>query len=606
MSESLPVAPLLIDPPASNLSLSRATKRRAIVIDLIVAVLLGVMLSTAWAANDWSKLRWLALPDTDDMMRLAQVRDWLNGQAFNNWTQYRLAPPHGVPMHWSRINDLGLAAIILAATPLVGRHQAELIAVLAYPGLLFIISIFLSARIARHLWSPEAATVAAVLAALAVPGTNLFVPGRIDHHALQTVMIELAVLAMVRGPSLRNGLAAGVALAISLVIGLETAPHVATLIAVAGLIWVACGITERRRLAGLASGMAAATLFSLAFLRPSYWSAALCDAFTPASASTALLVSVALGALAQATPYLRDWRWRFGMAVILASGAAGIVLIAFPTCLAGPYGAMDPFLQREFLAHITEAQGLLKQRPQVYSIGLGGLLMAGFSTTIWMLWRSPRIWPLLAPPAAIVIVSASITLFQVRGTYIGTLLCAPILAGLVLAARRREHGRAAALIGAWLVSAGILYGFVSATLLASKSSTVEKSASLGGECKTGDVWHQIGLYPNGVILAAADLAPYLIGGTEMATVGAGYHRNNDGIMDTYRYFLHTPKQGRPIAAKWQAKYVAFCPGDFDEMKAYTHYPTSLATLLHQNRPPPWLKRLPLRGTSLRLYRITQH
>lgn len=192
--------------------------------DALVAIALAAILSMGWAITGWSDLRHMVLPDPDDMMRLAQIRDWLGGQAMNDWTQYRMAPPGGVPMHWSRLNDLLPAGIILAATPLWGRGDAELLAILIYPGLLFALCLFLSARIARRLWGPSAAPVGAILGALAYPGTGLFVPGRIDHHALQAIVILVAVAALMRAPRRGTGMAAGVALAFSMMIGLETAP----------------------------------------------------------------------------------------------------------------------------------------------------------------------------------------------------------------------------------------------------------------------------------------------------------------------------------------------------------------------------------------------
>ena len=595
-------------PPTPPAPIERAAAaRRGMLPDLLVAFVLAALLTIAWTVQDWGRLHYLTLPDADDMMRLAQVRDWLNGQAFNDWTQYRMAPPHGAPMHWSRINDFGLAAIILAATPVVGRHGAELAAVLTYPAILFVLCLFLAARIARRLWSAEAAWVAAVIAALAYPGDKLFAPGRIDHHALQTVVIELAVLAMVRRPSLASGVGAGLAIAISLVIGLETAPHVAVLVAVMGAIWAWRGMDERVRLVGFASGIAAGTLVCLAFLRPAYWSAALCDAFTPASASAALAVAAALAAMALATPHLHDWRIRLGVGAVIGGVAVGGVLLAFPACLSGPYGAMSPFLQREFLTHIDEANGLFKQVLVTRRIAMGGLMAAGVAASLWMLWRRPREWPLLAPVAAIVLVSGIITLFQIRGTYIGTPLSAPILAGLVLAARARTTWRAPTLIGAWLVSAGVTYGVApTVAALATVTPAQQHAVPPVGSCQNGDVWQQIDRYPRGIILSPTNMASYSIGATHMATVGAGYHRNDAANMDMYRYFLSDPGRGRPIAAKWQADYVMFCPDDFGEMDAFRRFPNSLATRLQNDRPPPWLERLPLHGARLRLYRIKRY
>ena len=57
---------------------------------------------------------------TDDAMRLVEVRDLIAGQGWFDLTQYRLDPP-GLPMHWSRVIDAPLAAIILMLRPLVGH-----------------------------------------------------------------------------------------------------------------------------------------------------------------------------------------------------------------------------------------------------------------------------------------------------------------------------------------------------------------------------------------------------------------------------------------------------------------------------------------------------
>jgi len=68
----------------------------------------------------WNGIRLFALPDTDDNMRISQVRAWLHGQGWFDLRQYRLNPPAGANIHWSRFVDLPIAGIILAARPFVG------------------------------------------------------------------------------------------------------------------------------------------------------------------------------------------------------------------------------------------------------------------------------------------------------------------------------------------------------------------------------------------------------------------------------------------------------------------------------------------------------
>lgn len=583
-----------------------AARRRSIRLDLIVAVALALILTTSWALTDLPRLSRMLLPDHDDMLRLAQVRDWIAGQGINDWTQYRMAPPGGAPMHWSRINDLGLAALILLARPFVGQAHAEMIAVLAYPGILFACALFLSARIARRLWGPSAGPIAAVLTALAYPGTTVFIPGRIDHHALQVVLIQSIVLLLMRAPSWAGGVLAGAIVAVSFVVGLETAPQVAALVAVMAMLWVVHGMAERPRLAGFALGLGAATAFFLIFLRPTYWSSALCDAFTPASATGALAVAAALGVLAAGTARLADWRWRIGAGAILGALAIGATLLAFPSCISGPYGEMDPFLLDHLMPSIIEANGVFTQPRLAEIIAIGGLVIAAGIASLWMLAREPMRWPVLMPVAAAILTSLLVMLAQVRGAYIGAPLGAPVLAGLVVAARRRTTWQVPAVVAAWLAGAGMAYAAIPeqiGKLAARQPDSATDQPRFHVACSQGDTWRQVDRYSPGVAMASINLAPYLIGATHHAAIGAGYHRNNRGNMAMYRFFLSAPDGSLPIGREWKIDYVLFCPGDFAEMKVARDFQGSLAARLERGEGPPWLEPLPLRDTPLRLYRL---
>ena len=96
-------------------------------IDALVACVLACALAAAWAWRDWANLSALRLPDADDMMRLQQIRDWLDGQGFADLAQYRLGA-NGVAMHWSRLPDLVPGGIIVMLQGVLRRHDAELVA----------------------------------------------------------------------------------------------------------------------------------------------------------------------------------------------------------------------------------------------------------------------------------------------------------------------------------------------------------------------------------------------------------------------------------------------------------------------------------------------
>jgi hypothetical protein len=89
--------------------------------DVGVAALLTAVLGLSWTLHAWSDLVAFRLPDTDDVVRLQQWRDWLDGGAFADLTQRRIGA--GTAMHWSRLPDLAPVALIWLLTPLCrARH----------------------------------------------------------------------------------------------------------------------------------------------------------------------------------------------------------------------------------------------------------------------------------------------------------------------------------------------------------------------------------------------------------------------------------------------------------------------------------------------------
>jgi hypothetical protein len=154
-----------------------------------------VTLTAWWAGLAWRDLGALRLPQADDMLRLAQMRDWLDGQGFGDLTQHRLGPPGGTDMAWSRLPDILPAALIRLLSPLIGMTRAEIAAVIFWPEILLLLHLLLAGALARRLGPPNSAYAAVAIAALAFPAIALFEPGRIAGHGMQIVIIEAGLLA---------------------------------------------------------------------------------------------------------------------------------------------------------------------------------------------------------------------------------------------------------------------------------------------------------------------------------------------------------------------------------------------------------------------------
>ncbi|NYT41208.1 hypothetical protein HZY97_10605 [Sphingomonas sp. R-74633] len=556
--------------------------------DHLVALLLAMGLCLAWTLRGWHDLAALRLPDTDDMVRLQQIRDWIAGQGFGDLAQHRLGPPPGLEMHWSRLPDLVPAAVIAALTPLLGSHGAELTALILSPALLFLAALLLTGSIARRLGAP--AITAVLLAGLAYPATSLFLPGRIDHHALQMVLLLLLVRALLGAGTLVAGIVAALAMTASLDIGLETLPLLAVGGAALVALWVADASGSRDRLLGFGLALPLALAGTSVVLRNSGWAVPACDGFTAlfwraAQCASLALLGLALFGAARATT-LRTRGIASGIAGI--AGLATVLLLA-PQCL-HPYGQVDPLLARLWLAEVGEAQALFGTSPAT-AIAYAGLAVVGLVATFIIAWkRRDAGWWMLA---ALMLTALAITCFQLRGAYAAALLAAPGLAVMIGAARVRG---APALAAAWIVSTGILYPIAATAIFPPKPEP-------GANCTAPDSLARLAALPPGRLLAPLDLGAYALAATPHAVLAAPYHRNNQGNRAMIDFFLGQPAQSEAIARQWGIDYVAFCDDDLDRFAKAAAAPHSLAETLRAGAVPAWLVPVNTGSENPRVYRL---
>lgn len=555
-----------------------------------LALVLTVLLTAIWAYAAWEQLSQFGLPDTDDMARLAQIRDWLNGQAFGDLTQYRLGGPDGVAMHWSRLPDLVPGALILLLAPLIGEPRAELAAIVAWPELLFFLHLLLAAGIARRLDAPAA--VAVLLAAFAFPAIALFVPGRIDHHGLQLVLVESALLALLG----RRLMLAGAASATSLLVGMETAPVLVALMAGLGIDWV----RARQPLLGFGIGWLGVTIVGALLLRPRIWaSAGWCDSFTPGLFALMLVAGGAWLLLAGFGPRLPDWRWRIGAGAAVAMLALACGVAAAPDCIGHPFAAIDPLLKQVWLSQIGELRGAFRQSPSI-AISYLGLAVTGLVVTIVQARHMPdRLW---IYPFAVIAVSVVTALFQIRGAYFGAGVAAPVLAGFVARARASSPLKGAI---AGFVSVGILWqgiGIMVGELVARRAPPATAAVS-GGGCADPRVIEQLERLPQGTIAAPIDMGAYLIGLTNHKVLAAPYHRNNRGNRAMYDFFLTPIDEARYQAGLWTIDYVVMCPDNFGEVPAGLVKRNSLLATLRRGETPDWLEPVLLVGSRANAWRV---
>ena len=102
----------------------------------------------------WQEMITTGSMDSDAVMRLAQIKDFMAGQDFYDLTHHRMNAPFGLEMHWSRLIDLPIAGLILMGNGLFGPDYGEPFAMTVWPLLVLLPVIltvcFVAPRIGRH------------------------------------------------------------------------------------------------------------------------------------------------------------------------------------------------------------------------------------------------------------------------------------------------------------------------------------------------------------------------------------------------------------------------------------------------------------------------
>src|SRR5260221_1306199 len=162
--------------------------RRLVVTALSVTVVAAALLSMRFGAEVST-----SLGDTDDAMRMVLVRDLLAGRGWYDQLIYRLQPPAGAYLHWSRLLDGALAGSVWLLSRLMSQQNAEFVTRFVWPLLWIFPAVLCGLAVARNLGARSVVLVAAVLMVFDLQLYRQFLPGRVDHHHIQIVMAVAAL-----------------------------------------------------------------------------------------------------------------------------------------------------------------------------------------------------------------------------------------------------------------------------------------------------------------------------------------------------------------------------------------------------------------------------
>lgn len=576
--------------------------RREQLIVLLIWLAVGAIM--VWNARA-SLAEW-TFPDPDDAMRLIQARDWLAGQSWFDVTQYRLNPPAGGPMHWSRLVDLPIALVMLLARPFVGQHGAETAALIVVPLVTLGIAMLLVHRIAFRLLRGPGALLAVIATPASLGAMKQMRILRVDHHGWQIVMALLALLAFLdTGRPRRSGLIAGAAMALWLNISIEGLPFAAAIGVWFAFEWLANASAGERLKAYVGSLTVASTLLFVLTHAPSTWLGHPHDVLNVAH--LVAFGTAFLGCLVAVRPVIGDRRVRLGILALVGIIAVGAAFAVDLHWLQGPFASLDPIVRDLWYNGVDEGQPIWKLAPGVAAAGLAQPLV-GLVGALVAIWKCPTDqrygWMAFAYLLGALTLAS---IFVIREATTASVLSLPGTAFLCELALHRARkislmpARALATTGALCIMAP---AYAVPASVAPEDPRFINALQSSDACVTRTQLEKLNTLPPSNLAAPLDITPAILASTPHRAIASGYHRNVSGIRDVILMFSGQLAQAREIIARRHIDYVVICPNAPESIRWAAHGPDGLAAMLNKGQAPDWLDpvRIPnLKG--LRVWRV---
>lgn len=572
----------------------------------IVLPWLAFVLLLGWTMR--GQIATLAIEDPDDAMRLLQVRDWLGGQSWWDVTNYRAGGSQGFAMHWSRLVDVPLAALILLFDLFLRPDVAERAAITVLPPLQLLLALFVLRSTLRCLGFRDAAAniVLLVVPLLALAVGNM-VPMKIDHHAWQAICVLGILRLMVdRRNRTRQTLLAGALGALLVVISIEGLPFLAAACTVLAVLHLQDA--QDRSLPLFLTGLAGTSIFLfVATIHPSMWLEPRADAIGWPYIMGFLLAAILAWALTGARPSTLPAIRALRLGLVALVGAAPVLLVFGLEGIA-PFGNIDPLVMRYWVDHVQEVRPVFGLLPDA-----GGML--GWMVALYLLalatqarkrmsGDNPRGWFVTFVLAGAML---ALSLVMYRAALLAQLLMAPLLAAMLYDTLRtasrfdnmllRVFGTATALL-VLSPTAGSLAG--KAFLSRSGTQVMGSSEVIAGDCEVA----RLAALPRGRVLSSVDSGPVLMLKTQHSVVAAPYHRNEAALNSAIASFTSPADRSRALIAETGSDYLMVCRNTPDIALYATAGSDSLAAGLLADRAPSWLE--PVRGFdsgAMRVWRV---
>ncbi len=580
---------------------------------------------------------------TDGYMRLVRVELLYETGAWFDGRIPRSNAPYGDTLHWTRPFDLLVLGAAWPLTSFLGIEKALFWGGAIVSPLLLLATGYVVIWAAKPLVKVEDRPLI-ILVFFAQLGVIAYsVPGRVDHHTLQMLLIALTTGLVTRycgaPPKVRLAWPAGVVLGLGLWISAEFL--LVAFLAMAGvwLTWLRHGRAGSLPAACFAAGFVGSLGFALLVERP--WTELLAEEYDRVSV---VFVAVALLHLAFWVAIVwaergggLQFRIRLNLSLVGAVLSGAAVYGVYPKFFGGGMVDVDPELARVFLSNVMELKPVVPVDLKSFGLFLFWLgsvaICVPFAIVQAWLKRRTDTWPIWAFFTLALGMYVALSLRYVRFAPFAELLAVVPLACLVVALRQRVDGIANRIwreLTRSLVTLAVIFGIAGAGLwlglrsapgggpgggMVSAKSLLAGAPAGGEDCDIA----RIAAYLNRpetfgersrIIATHVDWGPELLYRTGHAVVAAPYHRNAPGILDIHRLFSAVdPAISKAIVETRGIELVLLCPSPRErlfyagEAEGATFYQRLL-----EGWTPPWLAAVALPddlATSFRLFRAVR-
>jgi hypothetical protein len=558
--------------------------------------------------SSWATITTRSGWDPDDQLRLVQLRDFLNGQGWFDNTQYRLNPPEGGPMHWSRLIELPLALIVLIMTPLFGAAHAEMIAGTFIPLLGLGLVAYMLGRIAISIHSVEAGLVAAGVTLVAPALLMQFRPMRIDHHGWQIVLATLSLWTLYWPNKKTAGIVLGCALATWMHISLEGAPLTAAFFIFLGWRWIfdrAHGLRLLWTISAFATG-SLVLFFGTQSL--GIYASTFCDTVSPPHIAAICAAAIIMIAAIRIRP--TDRRLRLAAAGAAGLAAAAALLFLAPQCTKGAFGNLDPLVRDYWYINVNEGLPVWRQDIMTALSLLAGPICGVLALYIGRKQLTHAQIGNRHITGFFALFSFALSLLVFRTVSVASAFAIPLVAILIVQLFQRYRlaiapvtriGLVAAMLA--LIIPGAVVSALAKNVIPQETAQELKADKAVSKCEGIASLSKLDALPKGNILAPFDMGTGILLTTRHSVLASSHHRNEKAMHDHIAIFRSPAGEAWAYLNKHNINYIAVCPNEAEMSFYEKRDPKGLWAILSKGNWPGYIEPMPDMGSGIKVWRV---